>query len=111
MPLPGRINCYLPITILTDWQKIDAIKRFTKPQLHYKLWTLLPSRSWAKDVDRSLRTALKKGLRLPGRTISDFEFLYCYQDDGGLGVPSIEDEMDITLVSQAFKFLVNEKEP
>ena len=109
MPLPGRINCYLPITILTDWQKIDAIKRFTKPQLHYKLRTLLPSRSWAKDVDRSLRTAPKKGLRFPGHTISDF--LYCYQDDGGLGVPSIEDEMDITLVSQAFKFLVNEKEP
>ena len=96
-------------SLLTDWQKIDAIKRFTKPQLDYKLRTLLPSRSWAKDVDRSLRSALKKGLRLPGRTISDF--LYCHQDDGGLGVPSIEDEMDIALVSQAFKFLANEKDP
>ena len=96
-------------SLLTDWQKIDAIKRFTKPQLDYKLRTLLPSRSWAKDVDRSLRSSLKKGLRLPGRTTSNF--LYCHQDDGGLGVPSIEDEMDIALVSQAFKFLSNEKDP
>ena len=32
---------------------------FTKPQLDYKLWTLFPSRSWAKDVDRSLCSALK----------------------------------------------------
>jgi len=96
-------------SLLTDWQKVDAIRRFTKPQLDYKLRTLLPSRSWAKEVDRSLRSALKKGLRLPNRTISDF--LYCHQDDGGLGVPSIEDEMDIALVSQAFKFLANEKDP
>ena len=51
-------------SLLTYWQKIDTIKRFTKPQLDYKLRTLLPSRSWAKDVDSSL----KKGLRLPGRT-------------------------------------------
>ena len=96
-------------SLLTNWQKIDAIKRFTKPQLDYKLRTLLPSRLWAKDVDRSLRSTLKKGLHLPGRTIS--YFLYCHQDDGGLGVPSIEDEMDIALVSQAFKFLANEKDP
>ena len=60
-------------------------------------------------MDCSLRSALKKGLRLPNRTISDF--LYCHQDDGGLGVPSIEDEMDIALVSQAFKFLANERDP
>lgn len=51
-------------SLLTYWQKIDTIKRFTKPQLDYKLRTLLPSRSWAKDVDSSL----KKGLCLPGRT-------------------------------------------
>ena len=96
-------------SLLTDWQKIDAIKRFTKPQLDYKLRTLLPSRLGGKDVDRSLRSTFKKGLHLPGRTISDF--LYCHQDDGGLGVPSIEDEMDIALVSQAFKFLAIEKDP
>ena len=96
-------------SLLTDWQKIDAIKRFTKPQLDYKLRTLLPSRSWAKDVDCSLRSSLKKGLRLPGCTTSNF--LYCHQDNGGLGVPSIEDEMDIAIVSQAFKFLSNKKDP
>jgi len=96
-------------SLLTDWQKVDAIRRFTKPQPDNKLRTLLPSRSWAKEVDRSLRSALKKGLRLPNRTISDF--LYCHQDDRGLCVPSIEDEMDIALVSQAFKFLANERDP
>lgn len=93
----------------TDWQKVDAIKPFTEPQLDYKLCTILPSRSWAKEVDCSLHSALKKGLHLPNRTISDF--LYCHQDDRGLGVPSIEDEMDIALVSQAFKFLANERDP
>ena len=89
-------------SLLTYWQKIDTIKRFTKPQLDYKLRTLLPSRSWAKDVDSSL----KKGLCFPGRTYPS-EFLYCHQDVGGLGVSSIEDEMDIAIVSQTFKFLSN----
>ena len=78
-------NHYSPIG-----RKLMPSRGFTKPQLDYKLQTLFPSRSWAKDVDRSLCSALKKGLRLPGRTISDF--LYCHQDDGGQGVPSIEDD-------------------
>ena len=49
-------------SLLTDWQKIDAIKRFTKPQLDYKLRTLLPSRSWAKggwDQRKSISKALR----------------------------------------------------
>ena len=72
-------------------RKLMLSRGFTKPQLDYKLQTLFPSRSWAKDVDRSLCSTLKKGLHLPGRTISDF--LYCHQDDGGqVSVPSIEDD-------------------
>ncbi len=92
---------------LTDWQKVDAIKRFLKPKWDFHLWTLLPlpERTWAQQIDRCVREVAKRELRLPRRTTT--HFLYCAQHEGGLGLPCIEDEMDIAFASQAFKFLSN----
>ena len=50
---------------LTDWQKLDAIRRFIRPKLEYILRKMLLNRSWAKNLDDAVRGMAKKVFRLP----------------------------------------------
>ena len=88
---------------LTDWQKLDAIHCFVKPKLDYTLRAMLPNNRWAKDLDGQVRAMAKKAFRLPRRTATPY--FYVNWHAGGLGLPNIEDEMDIAWASQAFKHL------
>ena len=93
---------------LTDWQKLDAIHRFVKPKLDYTLRTMLPNKGWAKELDGQVRAMAKKAFRLPRRTATPY--FYVNWRAGELGLPNIEDEMDISWASQAFKHLCS-KDP
>ena len=88
--LPGRLQDHLQIGP-TDWQKLDAIKRFARPRLTYLLHNMEPPISWATSIDRETRSLAKKHLKLPRRTVTPF--LYSSTRAGGLGLPNIEDEI------------------
>ena len=88
---------------LTDWQKLDAVQRFAKPRLIYLLQNMEPSISWARAIDMTTKSLVKKHFKLPGRTVSSF--LYSPTKVGGLGLPNIEDEIHLFRASTAFKVL------
>ena len=88
---------------LTDWQKLDAIHRFAKPKLTYILQNTLPNKSWAQNIDKEVRNMVKHALKLPKRTIS--AFFHTPPHSGGLGIPCIENEIDVQLATTAFKLL------
>ena len=88
---------------LTDWQKLDALHRFTKPRLVYPLQNLSPSIRWATDLDKAVRKVVKQCLKLPRRTITSF--LYTPTRQGGLGIPCVVDKLHIQMVLSAYKLL------
>ena len=87
---------------LIDWQKLDAMRRFVRPKLEYILRTMLPNRTWAKQLDDAVRGMAKKAFRLPRRTITSF--FYVPWKHGGLGLPNVENDLDVGWASQVYKF-------
>lgn len=63
---------------MTDWQKLDAIHRFAKPQslqsLVYALQNQLPTMGWARAIDKKVKALVKMSMKLPRRTIDAFLF-------------------------------------
>ena len=94
---------------LAEWQKLDAYRRFIFPRLQYVFRVFFPGSSWCKQMDMRARKWLKKAVRLPLRSCT--EFLYTPQALGGLGVPNCEDDMHVARVAQAFKFLADTRDP
>lgn len=90
---------------LTDWRKLEAIRRFLRPRLEYILRAMLPNRSWVKNVDDAMRGAVKKAYRLPRRTTTPF--FYVPWKHGGLGLPNVENDLDVGWASQVFKYLTS----
>ena len=88
---------------LTDWQKLDAVHRFAKPGLTYILQNSLPNKSWAQQLDKEVRNVVKRAFKLPKRTIS--AFFHAPSNSGGLGIPCIENEIDVNMATTAFKLL------
>ena len=95
-------------SLLTDWQKLDAMRRFVRPKLEYILRTIFPNCIWAKMLDDVVRGMVKKALRLPRRTVTSF--FYVPWKQGGLGLPNVENALDIGWASQVFKYLTS-KDP
>lgn len=91
---------------LADWQKLDAMHRFARPQLVYTLQNMDPPISWAKSIDQATKSLCKMHLKLPRRTTTPF--LYSLTRAGGLGLPNIEDELHIFRTTTAFKLLFNQ---
>lgn len=85
-------------SVLTDWQKIDAINTFVISKLQYYLRAALPSRSWVQTIDDSIRALLKKGLSLPRRTITGL--FYTHKTQGGLGLFSFLDNWHVATITQ-----------
>ena len=94
---------------LAEWQKLDAYRRFIFPRLQHVFRVFFPGSSWCKRMDMRARKWLKKAVRLPLRSCT--EFLYTPQALSGLGVPNCEDDMHVARVAQAFKFLADTRDP
>ena len=94
---------------LAEWQKLDAYRRFIFPRLQHYFRVFFPGSSWCKRMDMRARKWLKKAVRLPLRSCT--EFLYTPQALSGLGVPNCEDDMHVARVAQAFKFLADTRDP
>ena len=92
-------------SLLTDWQKIDAINTFVISKSTYHLRAALPTLGWARSIDAEIRAAVKKGLRLPRRTIT--HFLYTKKNFGGLGLFSLEENLEIARVTHMFQCITS----
>ena len=90
-------------SLLTDWQKVDAINTFVISQATYYLRAASPSLGWARQLDNGVRALVKRGVNLPKRTIS--EFFYLKRKYGGLGLFSIEDNLELASLSQTLRCL------
>ena len=88
---------------LTDWQKIDALNTFVITKASYYLNATIVDQTWAASTDAKIRALTKKALRLPKRTLSTY--LHTANQPGGLGLKSLEDARNTTLVSRVFSCL------
>ena len=94
---------------LADWQKLDVLHRFAKPAITFILQNTLPNKTWAQKVDKEVKEAVKTAFKLPQRMAS--ASLYAPPHSGGMGIPCIEDEIDIARVITAFKVLGADGDP
>ena len=90
-------------SLLTDWQKVEAVNTFVISQATYYLQAVSPSLGWTRQLDNRVRALVKKGVNLPKRTIS--EFFYLKRKYGGLGLFSFEDNLELATLSQALRCL------
>ena len=90
-------------SLLTDWQKIEAINTFVLTGIEYHMNAALLNRTWLRKLESQIRQVIKKGLKLPRRTIS--VFLHTPKKYGGLGITSLEDRFDMAQIKRAFLFL------
>lgn len=90
---------------LADWQKIEAINIFVLSKAQYHLRASTPFRTWAKSIDTAIRKILKPKLKLPRSTTSSL--LYTANRFGGIGLSSLEDDLDVARVTQLYKCLTS----
>ena len=90
-------------SLLTDWQKVEAVNTFVVSQATYYPRAASPSLGWARQLDNRIRALVKKGVNLPRRAIS--EFFYTKRKYDGLGLFSIEDNLELATVSQTLRCL------
>ena len=92
-------------SLLSDWQKIEAINIFVLSKAQYHLRASTPYRTWAQSIDKQIRKILKQSLKLPKRTTTSF--LYTANRHRGVGLQSLEDDLDIDRVIHFFKCLIS----
>ena len=90
---------------LSDWQKIEAINIFVISKAQYHPRASTPYRTWAQSIDKQIRKILKPSLKLPKRTATSF--LYSANKHGGVGLRSLEDDLDTARVTHFFKCLTS----
>ena len=96
-------------SLLAEWQKLDAFRRFLFPRLCFAIKVISPGVVWCRKLDTSLRTIIKRGLKMPARTCT--KYIYLSQALGGMGVPSVEVESHVARAAQAFKFVADTRDP
>ena len=79
---------------LTDWQKVDAFNTFVHTKQSYFMNAAVLERGWAKKIDAQMRRLVIKAMRFPRGTVT--VFLHTAIANGGLGLTSLEDNMDST---------------
>ena len=96
-------------SLLAEWQKLDAFRRFLFPRLCFAIKDIFPGTVWCRKLDTSLRTIIKRGLHLPARTCT--KYIHLSQVLGGMGVPSVGVESHVARAAQTFKFLADTRDP
>ena len=93
---------------LTDWQKLDMMRRFVQPNVEYILRMMLPNHTWAKHLNDVVRGIAKNAFQLQWRTV--VSLFYVPWKHEGLGLPNMESDLNIVWASQVCKFLIS-KDP
>lgn len=96
-------------SLLTPWQKLDALKSFFFPSLLYAQRThQIDKKDWI-ELDDAIRAIIKKEvLSVPSRASN--EYLYGSSADCLLGIPMSAEDSDIALIDGAYKVLTSNDE-
>lgn len=90
-------------SLLTDWQRTEAINIFVLPLADYYLNVGLVSSNWVRSVDAAIRRAIKATFNLPRKTTTPI--FYLSQNQGGYDLRSLEDRRDTARISSALCLL------
>lgn len=90
-------------SMLKPWQKFDALKMFTLSKLGFALRNATVPRKPLNQLDRELKTKMKKWLNLPSRASA--EPLYLANNIGGMGAFPVSLLSEICILVQASKML------
>ncbi|GBL72532.1 Retrovirus-related Pol polyprotein from type-1 retrotransposable element R2 [Araneus ventricosus] len=115
-PVPdyGTFNSFglcakkLLASLLSPWQKIDAMKSFLFPAFQFVMRTGQFSKEDWSLLDNSIRHAVKEVLCLPEHASN--EYLYGHTKAGCVGLPVSAEESDLNRVDSAFKLLTSSDE-
>ena len=89
-------------SLLTDWQKIEAINIFSLSKTNYHLRASTPYSTWARSLNKKIRQILKPHIKLSRHTTN--HFLYTPNRNGGVGLWSLE---DVARITQFYKCLTS----
>ncbi|KAL1433277.1 hypothetical protein MTO96_012677 [Rhipicephalus appendiculatus] len=90
-------------SMLTPWQRLDAIKTFLYPALNFAMRVGLASKGEWHRLDEELRPLIKKTLYVPARASN--EYVYGSAHAGTAGITLAAELSDICRVDGAFKLL------
>nr|XP_037289623.1 uncharacterized protein LOC119183546 [Rhipicephalus microplus] len=92
-------------SMLTPWQRLDAVKTFLYPALNFAMRVGLASKGEWQRLDDELRPLIKKTLYVPARASNDY--VYGSARAGTAGIPLAAELSDICRVDGAFKLLTS----
>ncbi|GBO30887.1 hypothetical protein AVEN_125775-1 [Araneus ventricosus] len=104
----GQCAKQLLASLLSPWQKIDAMKSFLFPALQFVMRTGQFSKEDWSLLDNSIRHAVKEVLHLPEHASN--EYIYGHTKSGCVGLPVSAEESDLNRVDSAFKLLTSSDE-
>jgi hypothetical protein len=90
-------------SLLTPWQKINALKTFLLPRLNFLMRAQLISYGALDRLEKGIRTTVKSWLNLPKQATCDI--LYMDVPSGGIGLVPIRHLYDMMKVVHAFRLL------
>ncbi|KAK3925266.1 Retrovirus-related Pol polyprotein from type-2 retrotransposable element R2DM [Frankliniella fusca] len=90
-------------SVLTDWQKVDAIRTFVVPQVEFCLQTARVKKGPLVKLDSEMKRVVKGAFHLPRRASPEVVFLPTWQ--GGANILPLSDLADIGALTKAFKML------
>ncbi|KAK3918528.1 Retrovirus-related Pol polyprotein from type-2 retrotransposable element R2DM, partial [Frankliniella fusca] len=92
-------------SLLTDWQKLDAIRTFILPQATFALQTSRIQKTCFTKLDQEIKRIVKKALHLPARASNEIIFLPTQK--GGANIMPLSELADVGAVNKAFKVLTS----
>ena len=90
---------------LAPWQRLDALKTFFYPSLHFALRTRQFTKTDWKRVDNVLRPEIKRTLNLPQEASNNY--IYGSRKLGACGVPVLNDDADILSIDGVYKLITS----
>ncbi|XP_034248966.1 uncharacterized protein LOC117649892 [Thrips palmi] len=90
-------------SLLSDWQKLDALRTFVVPQVQFSLLTARVKKEAFAELDRELKRVAKDAMHLPQRASAEPVFLPPHK--GGANILPLGDLADVGAVVHAFKVL------
>ncbi|KAK3916006.1 hypothetical protein KUF71_025264, partial [Frankliniella fusca] len=90
-------------SLLTPWQKLDAIRTFIIPQAQFTLLTANIKKSALDVLDKKVKLVAKSIFNLPRRASPEIVFIPTQQ--GGANLPPLSELADVGSLVRAFKML------
>ncbi|KAK3911664.1 Retrovirus-related Pol polyprotein from type-2 retrotransposable element R2DM [Frankliniella fusca] len=90
-------------SLLSDWQKLYAIRTFVVPQVQFSLLTSKIKKEAFSELDREIKRVAKAAMHLPQRASAEPVFLPPHK--GGANLLPLGDLADVGAIVHAFKVL------